>query len=110
MAKETQPDYAKTADVSRYMDTGHVDLTTAATVYKVVRLRGGQAVIIKALSGNSGNVYIGKRDVSSSLGFELCPGESIKIEYMPDKMPGEFLDIYATSATSGDDVCFILVP
>jgi hypothetical protein len=110
MAESPKTDYSTKADVSRYIDTGHVDLTTAGAVYTIVRLRGGQAVIIKALVGNTGNVYIGKINVSSSIGFELAPGESLKIEYMPDKMAGEFIDIYATSATSGDDICFILVP
>lgn len=110
MAENNETDYSTIKDVSRYMDTNHVDLTTAGTVYKVVRLRGGQAVVIKALVGNSGNVYIGKKDVSSAVGYELSAGESLKIEYLPDKLAGEYLDIYAVSATSGDDVCFILVP
>ena len=97
-------------DVSRYMDHNHVDLTTAAKVYKIATLRGGQAIIIKGLVGNAGNVYVGKKDVSSSNGFELSPGESIKIEYSPDKETIDFLDIYSTSSTSGDDICFMLVP
>ena len=110
MVEAQENNYSTIKDVSRYMDTGHKDLTTAGTVYKIVRLRGGQAVIIKAMIANSGNVYVGKKDVSSSVGFELAAGESLKIEYLPEKMVGEYLDIYATSATSGDDVCFILVP
>ncbi len=97
-------------DALKYMDHNQVDLTTAATVYKIAKLRGGQAVIIKALVGNTGNVYVGKKDVSSANGFELSPGESIKIEYSPDKETTDFLDIYSTSSTSGDDICFMLVP
>ena len=97
-------------DVLKYMDTNHIDLTTAATVYKIATLRGGQAIIIKALVGNTGNVYVGKKDVTSSDGFELAPGESLKIEYLPGKEVTEYLDIYTTPATSGDDVCYILVP
>ena len=97
-------------NVERYFDTNQVDLTTAAIVYKIVELRGGQAVIVKAKVGNSGNVFIGKKDVTSSIGFELSPGESVKIEYLPDKVVEEFITVYATAATSGDDVCYIIVP
>ena len=97
-------------DVLKYMDTGQVDLTATTKTYQVVTLRGGQAVIIKALVGNTGNVYLGKKDVDSSNGFELAPGESLKIEYMPDKEVTEYLDLYCIPATAGDDVCFIIVP
>ena len=97
-------------DVLKYMDTGQVDLTATTATYKIVTLRGGQAVIIKALVGNTGNVYLGKYDVTSSKGFELSPGESVKIEYLPDKETTEYLDLYCIPASAGDDVCFIIVP
>ena len=97
-------------DVLKYMDTGQLDLTATTAVYKIVTLRGGQAVIIKALVGNTGNIYLGKQDVTTSIGFELAPGESLKIEYLPDKETTEYLDIYLVPATAGDDACFILVP
>ena len=97
-------------DVLKYFDTGRVDLTTSGTAYKILTLRGGQAAIIKALVGNSGNIDIGNKDVASGSDFELAPGESIKVEYLPDKETTEYLDLYAVPATSGDDVCFIIVP
>ena len=97
-------------DVLKYMDTGQVDLAATTVIYKIVTLRGGQAVIIKALVGNTGNVYLGKKDVTSSNGFELAPGESMKIEYLPDKETTEYLDLYCVPATAGDDVCFMIVP
>lgn len=99
-----------TANTSRYFDTGQVDLTSANAKYKVVDLRGGEAVVIKALVGNAGNVYIGTDDLSSSVGFELSPGESIKIEYLPDKEAWEHITLYALAASAGDDVCYIMVP
>jgi len=110
MGNNKKPDYSTTKDVERHFETGQVDLTATSTAYEVVKLRGEGAVIIKALVGNSGNVYIGRREVSTATGFELAPGESIKIEYQPDRMVGEFLRIYAVCATAGDDVCYIIVP
>jgi len=97
-------------DVLKYMDTGQVDLTATTAIYKIVTLRGGQAAVIKALVGNTGNVYLGKKDVTTSNGFELAAGESLKVEYLPDKEVTEYLDLYCVPETAGDDVCFIIVP
>lgn len=97
-------------DVLKYMDTGQLDLTATTLIYKIATLRGGQAVVIKALVGNTGNIYLGKKDVTTTTGFELSPGESLKIEYLPDKETTEYLDIWLVPATAGDDACFILVP
>jgi|SRR3990167_1897191 len=99
-----------TGNIRRYFETGQVDLTTAAAVYKILDLRGGEAVVVKALVGNSGNIFIGNRDVSSSNGFELSPGESLRIEYSPNKDAGEHITLYAAAATAGDDVSYIVVP
>lgn len=99
-----------TSNVKRYFETAHVDLTTAGTAYKILDLRTGEAVIIKALVGNTGNVYVGQENLTSSTGFELAPGESIKISLSDFKDIDETLTIYGTSATSGDDVCYIMVP
>ena len=97
-------------DVLKWFDTDQIDLAATTAVYKIVTLRGGQAVLIKALVGNSGNVYVGKKDVTATKGFELAPGESVKVEYLPDKMTDEYIDLYAIPETAGDDVCLMIVP
>ena len=97
-------------NVSRYFETGQFDLTTAAKVYEIAKLHGGEAVVIKAKVGNTGLVHVGLKDVSATTGFELSAGESIKIEYSPDKVVEEFILLYAVAVTSGDDVCIIRVP
>ena len=110
MVEIVKPDYAGWDDVSRFFETSQVDLTSTSLTYAVVKLRGGQAVIIKAHAANSGNVYVGRKDVTTTTGFELLPGESLKIEYFPAKDVGEYMELYAVSATAGDDVCYIIVP
>jgi len=97
-------------DRRAYFDTGHKNLTSTSLTYLIATLRGGQAVLIKALVCNTGSIYVGKQDVTSSNGFELAPGESIKIEYSPDKVVEEYIELYAICATANDDVCFIIVP
>ncbi len=97
-------------NVERNFDTGQVDLTTAATVYKVLRLHGNQSAVIKAKVGNGGLVFIGKKDVTSSLGFELSAGESQKFTFEKEVKPEEYIDIYAVGDNSGDDVCYTILP
>ena len=110
MVENTGPDYEGSLDVLRYFETNQQELSTAGTAEKVLDLHGGAAVIVKALVGNTGNIYLGDRAVSASTGFELAPGESLKVEYLPEKKSGEFLEIWADCATSGDDICYIIVP
>jgi len=105
-----KPAYETTADVERYFETKQVTLSSTATATSVIELHGGEAVIIKAHNNNSGNVYIGQRGVTSSTGFELGPGESIKLEYLPDKAAGEYLWIYAIPASANDKLSIIRVP
>lgn len=67
---------------------------------------------IKALSTNSGIVYVGKEynadDVQSSTGWELSAKESLSLE--PDTKTGnstfvDLYDIWVDAASNGDKVC-----
>jgi len=58
-------------------------------------------VIVKAFPNNSGNIYIGKDDVSSNVGFVLAPGDSVTIDI------DNVNKLYATSDIDGDKVCWI---
>lgn len=110
MPEEAKPDYAGTKDVERYFDHDQVTFSSTTVAKKIITLRGGEAVVIKALIGNSGNIYIGKKDVTSSNGHELSPGEPFKVEYLPDKLAGEYIDLYGIPATANDKVSYMLVP
>ena len=106
----TEPDHLFVSDIKRWFHTEQKDLAATTSEYRIWELRGGEAIIIKALVANTGNVYIGGQGLTISTGFELSPGESIKVEYLPEKGSGEFIDLFAVCATAGDDVCIIVVP
>lgn len=108
--KDSSSKEAIKPNVMKYFDTGQIDLASTSLVYLISTLRGGQAVIIKALVSNSGKAFIGKKDVTTTTGFELSAGESIKIEYSPDKVVEEFIELFAITDNAGDDLCFIIVP
>lgn len=84
--------------------SGQITVTTAGTAVQgsAVDLIGG--VFIRALEGNTGNVYVGNDgagDVTSSNGFELGPGDII---YIPVQ---NLSDLWFDAATNGDKFCWI---
>ena len=92
----------------KYFEHEKVDLTTAATTYKITELKGGESITIKAATDNSGYVYIGhNRDVSSSTGYELDTGETLTLMLPATFGRENYIEIWATGSSSGDDVFYI---
>jgi len=55
-------------------------VTTAGTRVKLFNTRKEvAAVVIQAKSGNSGNIFVGDNQVSSTLGIKLVPGSNITL-------------------------------
>lgn len=84
--------------------TGHKTVTTAGTQ---VQLSSSSAVFgactIKALSTNTGSIWVGLSSVSSSDGFELDASESISIDIQG------IAHIYIDSDTNGEGVSYLCV-
>lgn len=94
------------ADVAR---SGQRTIATAGTAQSLITSNFNESIsglYIKALSGNSGSVYIGNDgsgDVTSSNGFELEAGDVI---FLNESNPE---NIILDSANDGDGVSFIYV-
>jgi len=58
-------------------------------------------VTVKALTDNSGYVYVGNSDVSATAGIELKAGESVFVEC------NNLATIYVDSAVNGEGVGYI---
>lgn len=58
-------------------------------------------VIVKALAGNAGLVYVGDSSVASTNGFELSAGEQVFIEV------DNLASVYIDSAENDDGVSYI---
>ena len=58
-------------------------------------------IIFKARKGNSGNLYLGGPDVSSSAGMELEPGATLQLEFRSG-WEAALSDFYGDAGTSGD--------
>lgn len=100
--------FGKTSDTPKNWDYGQVDLTTAATVYHVATLHGGESITIKALTGNSGNAFIGAdKLLSATNGFELDSSETLTLTLPITFGINNYIDIFATTDNSGDDICWV---
>ena len=79
--------------------SGQITVTTAGTAVQGTSTPNYTGFFIRALSGNTGNVYIGNDgagDVTSANGYELAPGDQIYIE-VPN-----LSDLWFDAATNGD--------
>ena len=61
-------------------------------------------VAIKALAANTGVVYVGDENVSSSTGFELSAGEVIILDALAN-----LASLWVDSAVNGEGVCWLLL-
>lgn len=96
------------ANIKKHWEHGQVDLTTTDAVYKIADLRGGESITIKALSGNSGNAYIGDgKDVTSSNGFELDSSETLTLTLPITFGADNYIEIWATTSNGTDDLCWV---
>jgi len=67
-------------------------------------------ITIKATTTNTGDIYIGSIDVDAAVGFALAPGQALSLDPsqavqdsgIPQSM--KLSDIYADTATAGNDV------
>lgn len=86
--------------------SGQVTVTTAGTAvqFSSTQLRIDGPLLVGALEGNTGNVYVGNDgagDVTSSNGFELGPGDRIVIPYV-----GDLYSLWGDAASDGDKLCW----
>lgn len=63
------------------------------------------SVTIKALSTNTGKIYIGDETVSSANGFDLDPRDSLDLR--SDRARIDLSEIYIDAAVNGEGVRFI---
>ena len=100
--------YGDTSDTGKNWDYGQVDLTATSTVYHVATLHGGESITIKALTGNSGNAYVGSdKLVTISNGFQLDSSETLTLTLPITFGVNNHINIFACTDNAGDDVCWV---
>lgn len=82
--------------------SGQKTVTTAGTAVALGTLVINGPIMIRALSGNTGSVYIGNDgagDVTSSNGLEITPTDSVVFDFV-----GWLGALYLDSAVDGEGV------
>lgn len=81
--------------------SGQTTSTGTAVAISTSSLPLLNGVIVQALAGNSGNVYVGATGVTTSNGFQLQPGQATSLAV------NNLNVVYVIAATSGDGVCYL---
>jgi hypothetical protein len=84
--------------------SGQITVTTAGTEVQGSSVSLPNGVYIKALSGNTGKVYVGNdgsNAISSTTGYELAAGQMILVQV--DNLNKLWFD----AATNGDKFCWM---
>lgn len=84
--------------------SGTIKVTTSGTRVQGSHKGNVRTVVFKARSDNTGDVYVGGDDVSSTDGMTLTPGESITLESRNAISTSQY---WADAATNNDQVDFI---
>ena len=92
------------------VDQGITNVPSAGTAVQVLNTKRGVLFVkFRALTANSGKVYVGLSDVSASLGYELAGGNELELNFgeFDGTVPAEVF--YVDAATNDDKVSWIMI-
>jgi hypothetical protein len=83
--------------------SGQITVATIGTAVKGPNVDNPSGFFIKALSGNTGNVYVGNvnGDIDSGNSFELAPGDLIIVQVV------NLNELWFDTATNGNKLCWL---
>ena len=84
--------------------SGTIKVTTAGTRVQAAHKGNIRTAVFKARADNTGDVYLGGDDVSSTDGMTLTPGEAIQLQLADPVSTAQF---WADAANNNDQVDFI---
>ena len=84
--------------------SGTIKVTTAGTRVQAAHKGNIKTSVFKARADNTGDVFLGGDDVSSTDGMTLIPGESIQLHLVNPVSTAQF---WADAANNNDQVDFI---
>jgi hypothetical protein len=83
--------------------TGNTTVTTAGTRVPLAAAQAITSVTVKALSTNTGTIYVGGSGVSSSNGFALAKSESVSMDL------ADLSTVWIDSSVNGEGVTYLAV-
>lgn len=83
--------------------TGKATVSTAGTRVVLASAQAITSVTVKALSTNTGLIYVGNSTVASTNGFQLSAGDSVSMDVT------DLSTVYLDCAVSGEGVSYLAV-
>ena len=83
--------------------SGQKTVAAAGTAEVLGSSTATQSIIVKALAGNTGNIYVGGSGVTSSNGFVLAAGDTVSID------TDNLSDVYIDADNSGEGVSYLII-
>lgn len=81
---------------------GQKAVTTAGTAVALAATTPVLSVVmVKALAGNTGSIYVGDSSVDSTNGYELAPGDSVPVSV------DDLANLYIDSDEDGEGVSYV---
>jgi len=94
-------------------DSGTIDIPSAGTRVQISNTNDRVLSIeIHARAGNTGVIYFGRDDVSSTNGREIAKGATVELDFtFAANLHGSerFSSFYVDAATNGDDADFMVI-
>jgi len=87
-----------------FFEVRRTAVTTAGTRQPLTVLYGGHTLMIWADDGNTGDIYIGNRDVSSTESVVLAPGATFEFDLTAGVYKKKFISVFVDAATAADSV------
>jgi hypothetical protein len=92
-----------TVNVPTTIYNGKKAVTTAGTRVTLASTTAVKSVTVKALSTNTGIIYVGDASVASTTGFQLLPGESVSMDI------ADLATVNLDSSVNGESVTYLAV-
>ena len=84
--------------------SGTIKVTAAGARVQAAHKGNFKTAVFKARADNTGDIYLGGNDVSSTDGMTLTPGESVQLQLVNPVSTAQF---WADSANNNDQIDFI---
>ena len=92
------------------LDAGTTTVSTAGSEQQLANVPNRVLWLkAKALAANSGIVYLGVSDVSTTNGYELSAGNEIEISFADTGGTIAFSTVYVDAASNGDKLCWTVI-
>lgn len=92
-----------------FLETNFTKVATAGTPVKITKIYAGQTITLWSDDGNTGDVYVGNRQVNSTTGYPITINGNLSINLTQGIESHKYFELYLDAANAGDKVYWIKI-